>query len=153
VVRLSRRLQKIDIDPYLPALKRFFAVRQDILAVYLYGSYGTPAQTPLSDVDLGVLLAPEAGNKLDTYPEIQAAVCDITGQDDVNVVILNRLPVIMQFNIVSTGNLIYERNEEATSDFLERVFKLYGDFVTDYRAFCAEYDAALREAYLDGKQG
>lgn len=152
MVRLSRPLQKIDIEPYLPALKRFFARRQDILAVYLYGSYGAPAQTPLSDVDLGVLLAPQADNKLDTYLEIQAAVCDITGQDDVNILILNRLPVIMQFHIVSSGNLIYERNEEATSDFLERVFKLYGDFITDYRAFCAEYDTALREAYLDGKQ-
>ena len=153
MARLSRKPEMINIDPHLPALKRFFAGRGDVLAVYLYGSYGTPEQTPLSDVDLGVLLRPGVKNKLETLLDIQAAVCAITRQDDVNVVILNELPVLMQFNIVSTGRLIHQRDPEAVSDFLEMVCKLYGDSITDYRAFCAEYDAALREAYLSGQQG
>jgi len=153
VVRLSRRLEKIDIDPHLPALQRFFADRDDILAVYLYGSYGTPDQTPLSDVDMGVLLGRTVADELEARLGIQVAVSNITRQDDVNVVILNELPVIMQFNIVSTGRLIFERDPEAVSDFLEQVCKLYGDFATDYRAFCEEYDASLREAYGNGQQG
>lgn len=153
MVRLSRRLNKIDIDSYLPALKRFFGEREDVLAVYLYGSYGTPDQTPLSDVDLGILLRPGVTDRFRSFLDLQAAVSDITHEEDVNVTILNDLPALMQFNIISTGRLIHERDPEAVSDFLERVCKLYGDYVMDYRAFCAEYDAALREAYRHGQQG
>lgn len=149
MARLSRRPAKIDIEAHLPALVRLLAARGEVLAAYLYGSYGTPDQTPLSDVDLAVLLEEGAGEA--AVFALQAGVLEVTGEEDVNLVVLNKLPVTVQFEVIATGRLIYARSEEKLGAFLERVFKIYGDFMLDYQVFCAEYDAALREAYGGGR--
>jgi len=151
VVRLSRKLRMINIESRLPALEKYFAGNPDIIAAYLYGSYGTSTQTVLSDVDLGILLR-EGMDYFDLYLAIQSAVIEVTREEDVNVLILNDAPVIIQYEVIATGRLLYERSAAAHLDFIERVLKRYPDFALDFRTFCAEYDQSLREAYLRGQQ-
>jgi predicted nucleotidyltransferase len=50
----------IDISSKLPDLIAALADMPGLAAVYLYGSYGTPYQTPLSDVDLALVFGPRA---------------------------------------------------------------------------------------------
>jgi predicted nucleotidyltransferase len=57
MARLSIKLDKIKIEDKLPALEEFFDSRKEILAVYLFGSYGTEYQTNLSDIDLAILVS------------------------------------------------------------------------------------------------
>ncbi|ACA60178.1 type VII toxin-antitoxin system MntA family adenylyltransferase antitoxin [Candidatus Desulforudis audaxviator] len=152
MVRLSRNLRMINIESRLPALKEYFAGNPDIIAAYLYGSYDTSAQTVLSDVDLGILLREGIKDRFDLYLAIQSAVIEVTREEDVNVLILNDAPVIIQYEVIATGRLLYERSADTHLDFIERVLKRYPDFALDFRAFCAEYDQSLREAYLRGQQ-
>ncbi|MBE0467502.1 MAG: DUF86 domain-containing protein [Candidatus Desulforudis sp.] len=49
-------MRMINIEGRMPALQWYLAENPDIVAAYLYGSYGTVTQTVLSDVDLGILL-------------------------------------------------------------------------------------------------
>lgn len=149
MARLVRTPAFLNIDPFLPALLNYFAGKKDILAAYLYGSYGTEAQTPLSDVDLAVLLAPETKRTLFKQIEIESDIAKICRSDEINVLLLNDAPLFLQFKVISAGRLLYERDAEAISKFQEIICKLYADFMPDYLAFARDYDRSLQEAYLN----
>ena len=51
-MRSAKHPEKIDIEPRVAALVACLKSEDDVLAAYLYGSYGTVHQTALSDVDL-----------------------------------------------------------------------------------------------------
>lgn len=142
----------IDIDPYLPGLIRYLRQDGDIVAVWIFGSYGTPEQTPLSDVDLAVLFRP--GTHPDPKRELRLAadITEIVREDDLNLVVLNHAPVTLQMRVLESGRPLYESDSAAVSDFVERVAKLYGDFAPDLLRFHDEYDDSLREAYLGGRR-
>ena len=145
MVRLSAKLEKINIEDKLPGLIRFFSKREEILAAYLYGSYGSEYQTNLSDVDIAILLASSVQADLDYQLDLSAHLADIIREEDIDVLILNRASIVMQFEVLSTGKLLFERDHELVCDFLERVIKEYGDFQIDLMQFYLEYDEALRE--------
>ncbi len=46
----------LNVDNKLPDLVSFFKARDDIVAVWIVGSYGTKYQTENSDIDLAILL-------------------------------------------------------------------------------------------------
>jgi len=147
-VRLSRRPEKIDIEPYSDDLAKYLESQGDILAAYLYGSYGTALQTRFSDVDIALLFYTNKRPDLQRVLTLEAAMNAICHEDDINVVVLNNADPLLQFRVVETGRPIFEREREAVSDFRERVFKTYFDFEPFYRALCADYDKAIQEAYL-----
>jgi hypothetical protein len=66
-------------------------------------------------------------------------------EEDINVLSLNNASLVLQFNVIKTGRIVYEKHRDRVSDFHERVFKLYGDFVVDYEQVCRDFDEALRE--------
>lgn len=137
----------IDIEPYMDDLQACFRKTRGLVAVYLHGSYGTPHQTPLSDVDLALVYRADA---LPTFEEEMDAIGCITGAahaEDVSVTTLNRAPAPFQFRVLSTGRLLYCVDRVALADFVEQVLNVHGDYVIDYERFLGEYDAALLERY------
>jgi predicted nucleotidyltransferase len=150
MARLDKKPGFINIDHRLPALVKTFEKNKDILAAYLYGSYGTAEQTPLSDVDIAVLLNREVKDNFHKELKISAEIAEIAGNDDVNVLFLNAAPVLLQFRVIKNGRLLYAREQDELADFQELVCKLYADYMPDYLEFAREYDQALREAYSNG---
>jgi len=140
----------IDVSAHLPALLEELRRDPAIVAVFVYGSYGTPDQTPLSDVDIAVLFHP------DQVPDFHgniALINRVTGglhEDDVSVMILNTAPLSLQFAVVSKGRRLLVNDETALADFLEVLFDRYGDFAVDEQRFFAEYDRARREELAHG---
>ena len=118
----------IDISERMDDLRELFASDPRIVAVYIYGSYGSPHQTPLSDVDLAVLFRRESVPPLEDELRLTASVIDTVGVEDVSVCVLNRLPIVSQFKIVAEGRLIFLSDAEAHLGFVEYVFKVYGDY-------------------------
>ncbi len=148
MVRQKETGDRINIDNHFEALKGALDKDPRILAAYLFGSYGTQQQTPLSDVDLAVLF--DRGNKVSLTDELDlsAILTSIVGEDDLNLVILNQVPVDLQFRVISTGRLIYRRDVIRVADFVESVLKRYCDFAIDLAQFNRDYEARLREVYL-----
>ncbi len=147
MVRSSERLGKIDIEPCRAELVRYLESRKDVLAAYIYGSYGTSLQTVFSDVDLAVLFYRDRHPGRRDLLTLEADVSSICHEDDVNVLSLNEADVMLQFRVLETGRPLIEKEPDAVADFREYVFKVHGDFEPFYRAFCREYDQALKEAY------
>lgn len=139
----------IRIDHRLGALEELLARTPGLIAAYLFGSYGTARQTPLSDVDLALVF--RAGKSPDFRGEmrLRADILDALQEEDVSIVILDRAPSPFQYEVLATGRRLYCADEAALADFVERVLKVYCDFAIDHRHFLAEYDQALRERYAD----
>ncbi|WP_338833312.1 hypothetical protein MHLNE_22670 [Moorella humiferrea] len=149
MVRLSRKLEKITLSPDQIKNMMDFADRQkDVLALFLYGSYGTQWQTALSDIDLAILPMPGTSWDYKRELELLAEFCHIGGSDDINVVNLHHVPVTLQMRVLETGRLLYVKDEILLADFKERVIRRYCDFEPDLKSLYRDFDAGLREEFL-----
>lgn len=111
--------------------------------VYLYGSLASGDARPDSDIDLAVSLCP-GGDLLDDarlHDEFAAAL----GRDDVDLLIVDRAPLWLQFRVVA-GRVLFSRDERARIAFRERVEKAFLDF----RPYHDRYLAAVRERMRRG---
>ena len=142
----------INIDDKIEELKNYFSEQDDILAVYIFGSYGTEYQTPLSDVDFAVLFKQEAEINLMREMEIMSQITLITKVEDIDLVNLNQAPVLLQHKAIKEGKLIFEREENKVSEFIEYVLTYYYDAKIRSEVFNQEYRESLEEEYGDDQQ-
>ncbi len=141
----------INIDHEMDALVNYFRTDRRLEAAYIFGSYGTEHQTPLSDVDLALLVTQGVTISLNDELRLGAEITAITGEEDIDLVILNKVPVTLQYRVISTGKLIYRKDDSQLADFIEKVLKFHGDYNIDLTHFYREYDEHLKEEYLDGR--
>lgn len=140
----------IDVEDRWDALREVLEETPDLVAAYLFGSYGTEYQTPLSDVDLGFVFRLGHEPEFDDEMTFRADVLDALQEEDVSIVILNKVPCTLQMKVLETGRQIYCADEIALADFVEHVLNIHGDYIIDHRRFLAEYDAALVAEYGRG---
>ena len=149
MVRISRRLNFIKVsDEQLRIMAACMEGQCDILAFYLFGSYGTKQQTLLSDIDFAVL--PMPGETLDVWRELDllGELQQISEEDDTNLVNLSRAPVTLQMKVLAGGRLLYCRDPVLLADFKEHVIRRYCDFAPHLQEFYRDYDAGLKEELL-----
>ncbi len=96
-------------DTQIDLLKEVF-VRRGVVLAYLFGSQAEGRVTPLSDVDLAVLLP----HNLASYDKFRVQV-DLIGdcgqvlkRNDVDVVVLNDASPLLAFRVVKHGRVLYE---------------------------------------------
>lgn len=142
--------QPIDVTDRFDALVERFEKVPGVVALYLYGSYDTPLQTPLSDVDLAVVFRDDAEPNADERLRLTGLVIATLGEDDVSLTFLNRAPLPFQHEVLRTGRPLLIQDDVGLADFHERVVSLYCDFAIDYEAMRADYDEGLRQAYGSG---
>ncbi|HHU33472.1 MAG: type VII toxin-antitoxin system MntA family adenylyltransferase antitoxin [Zhaonellaceae bacterium] len=138
---------QLQLDDKLAHLPVFFSREPSIQAVFLFGSYGTEAQTPSSDIDFAVLFKTKVS--LADELELQGKLSEVLGTDRVDLVNLRKAPLRLQFRAISQGRLLYEKDYVTTCDYVEHVIKYYQDYAIDLAVFYQEYDQSLKEAYSD----
>ena len=128
------------------ALTAHFAGREEVVAVYLFGSQARGEADHLSDVDVALLLRPDLSRETLWRLELRldVEVCDALGSDDVDVIVLNIAPLEVQFEIIRTGMLLHSNDENARTDYEVQMMSEYWDF----RKILDEYDSyALRRIW------
>lgn len=145
--RPSGRSHPLDVDDRLPALVERLGEIEGAAALYLYGSYGTPAQTPMSDIDLALVLAPERRASVEDETEWGEQTRSILGTDDASLVVLNRSPVIFAHKVLREGHRLACWNEIGLADYVERLLSRHADYFPVYQRFLRDYDAALLESF------
>jgi predicted nucleotidyltransferase len=92
-----------------------FARRPEVLVAYLFGSHAREKATPISDVDIAVLLS-EAVPR-DSYLDYRIALMQeltrIFHSDEVQVVILNQAPPLLAYKVIVEGKPLFCRDEVA----------------------------------------
>ena len=146
-MRRNAKGKAIDVEPYLDDLRRYLEDLDGLVAAWIYGSYGTPYQTPLSDLDLALLFQKGRVPEFKRQVEIHGRIPEILHEDDVSITLLNRSPVLFQMRVLQTGRQIVCRDPIALADFVELVISRHADYIVDHQQFVKEYDQALVERY------
>ena len=129
-----------------------------VLLAYAYGSVATGCPTPLSDVDIALVLAPNCG--LGDYQqfmlelEIAAEIERHCGIKNADVRSINAAPLRVQGQVLTKGLLLYSKDADFRVAYEVRTRKRYFDFqpvlATMREAYFARLEADLREKRLDG---
>lgn len=125
-------------------LKNYFKNRKDVVLAIIFGSHGTEYQRVDSDIDFAVLFE----KKITLMEEMKMLdeLSSLLNFENIDLLNLNKVSVIMKFEALG-GKIIYERNPNETSDFMEKVFKTYGDVAYMINEF--DKDVLNREIVKD----
>jgi len=108
---------------------RMALVDEPIEIVYLFGSQARGDAGPLSDVDVAVLARDVVPRGEYTSLQLRLAtrLMRALGRDDVQVVILNRTPPLLQHRVVRDGQVVWCGDERLRSRFEAGVLMRYFD--------------------------
>lgn len=146
-MRRRETARPIDVEPFLGDLRRYLESRDGLIAAWIYGSYGTSYQTPLSDLDLTLLYRKDKVPDLAEEGRVWSRITQVLHEEDVSVTVLNRASILLQFQVIKTGRRLVCRDPIALADFVEWVLSRHADYAIRHRKFAAEYDQALVERY------
>jgi predicted nucleotidyltransferase len=112
--------------------------------VYLYGSVARDAPTPLSDVDIAIVVSDDADAfhrlSLEAHLGASLAKCGIPGTD---VRIINDAPIMLKGVVVTEGILVYAADEVFRIEFETRARIQYFDYLPAARQMQDEYIEAV----------
>lgn len=130
---------------------RVYARRKGLEALYLFGSTASGKRTPLSDVDIAVLLPDDLPEEryLERRLEMIAELSDLLGTDAVDLVILNRAPPLLVHRVITRGKLVYARDDIKRARFEARAIQEYLDLKPLYEL----ENRYMRERIKEGKFG
>ena len=74
---------KVDVLSFIPEFISFCERTEDIELAYLYGSYATGEITPLSDLDLGILLTSDTQDLFKRELGLMGEIASIFHTDEV----------------------------------------------------------------------
>ena len=99
------------IQARLGGIKKICQRHPEIEFVYLFGSRGRGRSGPLSDVDLAVHVdgSVPTDSYFQTSADLMSEFSHSLQSNEVDVIILNRAPLSVQYHIVFEGRLLYER--------------------------------------------
>lgn len=108
-----------------------FFKKYNIILMYLGGSLALGTNNWWSDIDI-FILNPSFTNfpsnkKLDYLMDLTNELNNILDQENVQVSIIDKLPLHVQFSVIKDGILVYQKNELERINFTENVLRFYYD--------------------------
>lgn len=121
-----------DVLGYIPLLIEELKTDGDIVGIYLFGSYAEGRQTPVSDIDLAILLDRSFPpvRYFEKKLELLAITTSVLKTDEVDLVIVNEAPPALAYRVLSTGRLLLEKKDRKGQrvNFQVRTYDRYFDF-------------------------
>jgi len=86
--------------------------RKEVVVAYLFGSLVKKEISPLSDIDLAVYLDERIprNRQNEVHMTLLNELITILG-DDLDLILMNSADLLMNFNIIKEGEIIYQRSE------------------------------------------
>ena len=105
------------------------AAYPDILAIYRFGSWGTPYQRTDSDLDAGVLLPHDIAVNVDfmDWVRLNGELSYVSRTDYVDLVNLQTATTAIQAEIIRTGSVVFCRDDDARVEFEALVLSMHQD--------------------------
>lgn len=113
---------------YVSKLKKIFD-EDGVQLAYLFGSFARDAQTPLSDIDIALLLK-EPLTRAEAFDKTISFTHKLIGlfhTNEIDVVILNIATPHIKFNVIRDGQIIYNRDEKSRVNFEVKAMDEYFD--------------------------
>jgi predicted nucleotidyltransferase len=133
-------------------LVAFLKTQPDIVAVYLFGSLARGRAHPRSDVDIAILLVPmDAEAAFDRRLRLMEELRRFADRE-VDVIVLNIAPLLLQHQVLKHGRLLYERDRLARAEFEVRAGKIYADLKPMNDFFTQALFKDIKEVGLSGRR-
>lgn len=134
---------------FLPQKEKLFKLfkKNNLLAVYLFGSRADGTASENSDFDFGLLI--EHTDGLDKASLLQLELeeeASMILEQKVDSILLNTATIEQRFFIISRGVLIYCINDDKRTDFEDTFIRDYLDF----KPFSDQFRHEVREAMIEG---
>lgn len=109
-------------------LTSFFKKKEEVLVAYLFGSQARNTATPLSDIDIALLVTP---SRLETdiyyHMTIAADLLSLLHTNLVDVVILNKVPPLLAHRVIKHGIVVANKNDQERILFEVNTLRKYFD--------------------------
>jgi predicted nucleotidyltransferase len=98
--------------------------------VYFFGSKAIRRGTPLSDIDIGVVLkvAPMERDTRLLYQNLYEMFSELYHGSKLDIVFLQTAPLSLQYSAIKDGKIIFEEDPVVTADYEYMVINQYLDF-------------------------
>lgn len=142
-----------DLSQAESQLRAYFAAQSQVLVAYLFGSQATGKAGSLSDLDTAVLLKGNPSDRecLGVRLELVGGLMSLLHTNDVDVAILNQVSLVMRYQVLRTGRVVYCRDRQVMIDFRVRTLNKYFDLkpmLDRHRRIF--FDRILEGTWLDG---
>lgn len=108
---------------------------KEIDALYLFGSAAAKKISPLSDLDLAVLLNKKV--PAEKYLDFRLTLIDrfakILATSEIDLVLLNQAPPLLAYEVIRSGKILFERNRGERIDYECKVLSFYFDMQPFYQ--------------------
>lgn len=118
-----------------------------VRVVWVFGSVARGDARPGSDLDLAVLPAAGAVDGHAVRLQLQAALSG-AGYGEVDVVLVDQVPLRLQARIAAEGQVIFSTDEPARLAWTSRVFREHADFAL----LQDQLDQEMLRAHADGRR-
>jgi predicted nucleotidyltransferase len=115
----------------LEKLKEIFNDYPYIASVYLFGSHASEKVSPMSDMDIAILLkddAPKGRELIHKMDYLAYRIEEALQAKEVDMIELNNQGLIFVHNVLRTGKLIYDAAPDFRIRFVTKVISDYCDF-------------------------
>jgi len=117
---------KHSLLPLIEKLKKVLEADDDVILVYLFGSYAQGRIHPLSDVDIAILLK-ESVDFFEKKLDLTETISKTLLTDEFDLVMLNEASPGLLFEIFNKGKILVNKDENVRIEFLLRSIKKYID--------------------------
>ena len=129
---------------------RALAAREEVLDAYVFGSRARGKARPDSDLDIAVYVdeARACDGVWGYRAELATALMSALGTNDVDVVVLNRAPILLYHRVLRDGVRVLSRDLRATTTRTGQALSRYFDFLPQLD----KMDAARQPGADPGRQ-
>jgi len=118
--------KKIDIE-LIEMLTTFFSDRQELLFVWLFGSYANGHNNCYSDIDIAVYLKDNVLlNDVDWYLGLKADIMELANKE-IDLILLNNAKPLIKHAANMQKKVLLSRNPLFEAEYSLRVIKEYND--------------------------
>lgn len=98
--------------------------------VYLFGSKATGRASPLSDIDIGIVLKTQASESdpRTLYHMLYQLFSEVYPRSKLDIVFLQTASLSLQYAVINEGKIIFEEDPRHTADYEQGVINQYLDF-------------------------
>lgn len=138
---------------------RLLCTKHSVRLVYLFGSRqeegklylweGKPPQGEASDLDIAVVIDQRNDRPCaDVYKELFVDLVDLFSPFNPDLVILNEMDPLFQFEVIC-GTCVYSESNESQDAFEETVMRFAEDLQFKSREFHRDFAEARRDGYFE----
>ncbi|MFZ5945135.1 MAG: type VII toxin-antitoxin system MntA family adenylyltransferase antitoxin [Bacillota bacterium] len=119
------------MDQLMERMRNLLEDREEIVFAYLFGSHSRGTANPLSDIDIAVFLdtSKKPGNEM-SYgykSNLLQQLQSVLGKK-ADVIVLNNAPILLCFNVLKDGKLLFAKSELERVRFHREVLRKHMDF-------------------------